>query len=317
MVARRARALCRAPRPPRSRAHPGRTGSDAETTCCDRAGPSPCASRATRSRRSQPLRSPGNVETMISSIRSSFVACIAAVNGSGWTIWPCASMPSPRSSVSARRRRRSASVSSSPSRSACGATIRKLAGPSLARVRIRASSSLGDDGLVRDHEHVRLGVVALDRRRARPGRAPASCARCPRRRRGAASRTARRACVDTMISSTVGSSCASASLTACTGPVSTTKPCAAIPAASRSSLSVFSSLPARGGAARVLVDDVALARLVDRRDDGDAVVGLAASRTHGVEQRLPTRPSRSRSRGRASSTRALWMHRRLGHGASH
>ena len=47
-------------------------------------------------------------------------------------------------------------------------------------------------------------------------------------------------CVETMISSTGGSSCASASLTACTGPVSTTKPCAEIPA-SRSALSVFSS----------------------------------------------------------------------------
>jgi len=44
--------------------------------------------RSTRSRRNQPLRSPGNVETMISSTRSSLTTCIAAVYGSGCTIWP-------------------------------------------------------------------------------------------------------------------------------------------------------------------------------------------------------------------------------------
>src|SRR5438874_1586122 len=40
---------------------------------------------------------------MISSIRSSSTACVAAVNGSGCAIWPCASIPSPRRIVSARR----------------------------------------------------------------------------------------------------------------------------------------------------------------------------------------------------------------------
>ena len=39
-------------------------------------------------------RCSGKVETMISSTRSSRTACIAAVNGSGWATWPCASIPS-------------------------------------------------------------------------------------------------------------------------------------------------------------------------------------------------------------------------------
>ena len=114
-----------------------------------------------RSRRSQPLRSPGNVETMISSTRSSFTACIAAVYGSGCTTWPCASMPSPRSSVSARRRRRSASVV------LLAVALRR--DDQEARRALRGARAdpleqlVGDDGLVRDHEHVRLAArVALD-----------------------------------------------------------------------------------------------------------------------------------------------------------
>jgi len=46
-------------------------------------------------------------------------------------------------------------------------------------------------------------------------------------------------CVETTIWSTFGSSCASASLAACTGPVSTTNPCAERPAC-RSAFIVFS-----------------------------------------------------------------------------
>ena len=48
--------------------------------------------------RSQPDASPWNVETMISSTRSSRTASSVAVYGSGCAIWPCASMPAPRSS---------------------------------------------------------------------------------------------------------------------------------------------------------------------------------------------------------------------------
>src|SRR5207302_8767293 len=68
--------------------------------------------RSTRSLRSQPDRSGSKVETMISSIRSSWISCIAASNGSGWATHPWASMPEPRSPSSARRRRRSASACS-------------------------------------------------------------------------------------------------------------------------------------------------------------------------------------------------------------
>ncbi len=63
----------------------------------------------------------------------------AAVYGSGCTTCPCASMPSPRRTLSARRSRRSASSCSSSS--LCGETIRKLAGLCAARLRMRSSSS--------------------------------------------------------------------------------------------------------------------------------------------------------------------------------
>ena len=45
------------------------------TITCSTGRPVSLRSRSTRSRRSQPLRSPGNVETMISSTRSSFTTC--------------------------------------------------------------------------------------------------------------------------------------------------------------------------------------------------------------------------------------------------
>ena len=77
---------------------------------------------------------------MISSVRSSRTACIAAVNGSGCAIWPCTSMPSARSVDRAARRRRSASGCSERVGSLCGATIRKLASLSRALARMRSSS---------------------------------------------------------------------------------------------------------------------------------------------------------------------------------
>src|SRR5581483_4024465 len=52
--------------------------ADPEMTCST-GSPVSLRRRAIRSRRSQPLRSPGNVETMISSTRSSFTACFVAV----------------------------------------------------------------------------------------------------------------------------------------------------------------------------------------------------------------------------------------------
>ena len=65
-------------------------------------------------------------------------------------------------------------------------------------------------------------------------------------------------CVETMISSTGGSSCASASRTESTGSVSTTKPSAEIPAARSCSERLVEPAPG-GRAPGVLVDDVALA----------------------------------------------------------
>src|SRR5581483_380168 len=65
-------------------------------------------SRPSRSRRSQPERAFGKVETMISSTRSSSIVCITAEYGSGCEICPCTSNPSPRSRFTARSSRFSA-----------------------------------------------------------------------------------------------------------------------------------------------------------------------------------------------------------------
>ena len=62
-----------------------------------------------------------------------------------------------------------------------------------------------------------------------------------------------------------GSSWTSASLAAITGLVSTTKPCAGIAGVAQQRQRLVEPA-ARRGAARVLVDDVAVARLADRRD---------------------------------------------------
>src|SRR5581483_12013221 len=70
-------------------------------------------------------------------------------------------------------------------------------------------------------------------------------------------------CVETITS--LGSSCSIASRTAATGSDSTTTPVAGTPSF-RSSSRVLSR---RRRLARVVVDDVALARLVHGRDDGD------------------------------------------------
>ena len=57
------------------------------------------------------------------------------------------------------------------------------------------------------------------------------------------------------------------------------------------------------GAARVLVDDVALVRLVDRRNHGHEVVAARRARARR-RAASPTQRSRSRSRGRGSSVGA-------------
>src|SRR5262249_11867084 len=113
----------------------------ASTTTCSTGTPESLRKRPTTSRRSQLLAfSPGKVETMISSTRSSAIACMAAVYGSGCATWPCASMPASRSSVSAARSRRSACGCDPWPGSLCGLISRKLAGDRAARARIRSSS---------------------------------------------------------------------------------------------------------------------------------------------------------------------------------
>ena len=280
-------ALMRAPRllrRPRPRGRPGR--------------PVSLRSRSTRSRRSQPLRSPGNVETMISSTRSSLTACMrggvrVGVHDLAVRVDALAAQLGERAAqaavgvvVLARRRSAARRSGSSP-------------GPARRAARMRSSSSSRDDGLVRDHEHVLASsVVARRRRRASPGCRPRR-ARCPRRRCGASSPSAPRRCVETTISSTFGSSCASASLTACTGPGLDDEALRAKPGLAQrlERLARAAGRRRRGACPRRRHSP---ARLVDRRDHRDAVVAAVPRRAARRAARA-TRRSRSRSRGRAPS----------------
>ena len=129
---------------------------------CSTGSPSPCCSRSTRSPRSQPELSGSNVETMISSTRSSCTACIAALNGSGCAIWPCASIPSPRSVASARLQ-----PPLGLGMVACRRVALRRDDEEARRPRRRALADLrqqrlADHRLVRDHEHVLLGRPVAD-----------------------------------------------------------------------------------------------------------------------------------------------------------
>ena len=123
-------------------------------TMCSTGRPVSLRSRSIRSRRSQPERALGNVETMISSTRSSWVASIAEVYGSGCTTWPCAVDPlrpelreraaKPPRGLGARhvaRLRRHDQEARRPLRGTLADAVEKL---------------LRDHGLVRDHEDVPL-----------------------------------------------------------------------------------------------------------------------------------------------------------------
>ena len=190
----------------------------------------------------QPARAlrAGNVETMISSTRSSRMACMAAVYGSGWAIWPCTSMPrrgapSARAAAAARPRgaglpwialrrddqeaRRAALRAGAgspgaarrrrPSRSRSRA---RAARPSPSRARSTTTCSTGTSRAIARIESTTL-------RRSQPDRCSG--------------------CVDTTTSSTGGSSCAIASRAASAGSASTANPCAWMPAP-RSAWSVLS-----------------------------------------------------------------------------
>ena len=197
-------------------------------------------SRPTRSRRSQPERSPGNVETITSSTRSSSIDLHR--RGVRVRVRDLAV----RVDALGAKRRRARRAGGAPPRDAraacgslCGQTSRKLAGPSAARARMRSSRRLAEDGLVGDHEHVRLTRPRRDvgRRRARTGGRPRACGA----RRAGSVRSQpdfSSGCVET-ISSSIGSS-ARMSSTAGSGPPSKTSPCAGIPAA-RSAATVRSS----------------------------------------------------------------------------
>src|SRR5262245_50357758 len=115
--------------------------SSAGITTCSTGTPESFWSRWIRSFRIHGDSAGSKVETMISSTRSSSIACIAAVYGSGWATCPCASIPRPRSSASTRRSRRSASGCDPCSGSLCGEMIRKPAGLREARSRIRSRSA--------------------------------------------------------------------------------------------------------------------------------------------------------------------------------
>src|SRR4051812_38207771 len=121
------------------RDHQAFTNSGTSTSTCSTGSFVSVRRRSSKLRRSQPDRSPGNVETITSSTRSSSIVCATAEYGSGCEIWPWTSMPSPRSRWTACRRRRSA-ASYEPSVSPCGEMMRKLAFPCAARSRIFWSS---------------------------------------------------------------------------------------------------------------------------------------------------------------------------------
>ena len=256
---------------PRRAAHHDHRPPRGSTSTCSTGRPVSLRSRSTRSPRSQlEVFSPGKVETMISSTRSSWTAWAAAVNGSGCATWPCASMPSPRRIVSARRRRRSASGCS------------------------RGVVALRRDDQERDGP---LRAPARGSSRAAARRRPSRSrprARSPRRRPLLGSRstttcsTGRPPAASSIRSTTFWRS----QPERCCGWVETTISSAAARAGDRVAGRgdrVGLDDEARGrdpgraqrlerplepaagrGAARVLVDDVALARLVDRRDHGHA-----------------------------------------------
>ena len=183
---------------------------------------------------------------MISSTRSSCTACIAAVYGSGWAIWPCASMPAPRSAASARRRRRSASGWSCRAGSLWGQISRKLAGGSL------AARSLIDCSRV-SPSTVSLAITSTFASPPSRERSTTTCST-------GMSPAALRICVD---DEAVGRD--SRLGQAGEGLVEPTP---------------------RGRGARVLVDDIALARRVHRADDRHLEAGLGVA-PHRLGQLLP------------------------------
>src|SRR5262245_47600344 len=222
------------------RAHASAPALSISTSTYSTGTPASFRRRPIRSRRSQLDPAPaGNVETRISSTRSSRTACMTALYGSGCATCPCTSRPSPRRIVSARRSLRSASGCAETVGSLCGQMIRNDAGERFARSRMR--SRRGSPTTV---------SFATTRTFAGP---PSACMSTTTWSTGSGSAALRirsttlrcnqpdrsSGCVETTTASIGGSAWAIASRVALTGSVSTTNPLAGIPA-SRSSVSVRS-----------------------------------------------------------------------------
>ena len=204
-----------------------------------------------------------NVETTISSTRSSCTASIAALNGSGCATWPWTSIPSWRNSRERALMRRSASGCAAAVGSLCGERMRKLGGRA-ARSRISREAARRARSRSRSRERSSRSAPPSPETRCSTGRSrrPSGSGRG---RSAAASRTSL-GCVETRISSTGGSSCASASRTR-RGGIRLDD----VAVGGNPGLAQMLERPlepaARRRAARVAVDDVAALRLAHRRDD--------------------------------------------------
>ena len=148
-------------------------------------------SRSTRSRRSQPERAPRNVETMISSTRSSSHRLHRRGERVGMRdlavhVDPLAAQLSDARAAAAARPRR-ARRRESP----CGEMMRKLAGPAAARSRIFSSSGSPSTVWFAIDEDVRLARAPRPgrRRRARTGAIAGDAAHLVDDVRAGASRT--------------------------------------------------------------------------------------------------------------------------------
>ena len=195
-------------------------------------------SRPTRSRRSQPERSPGNVDTMSSSVRSSSMASMAATNGSGCAIWPCDLDPLRAEDGKGGAEPALGLRMLAPSGVALRADDEEARRPLICPRAYAVEKLLVEHGLVCDDEDVGgcsardIGDDMLD------GAVPRGFAESRREGSCEASRTWSPGCVHTTISSI--SSDARTSLTAVSGSSSNTAPCAGTPA-SRSAARTRSS----------------------------------------------------------------------------
>ena len=138
---------------------------------------------------------------MISSTRSSWTACTAAVYGSGWATWPCASIPS-RAGAPARAAGGAPPPGGRPRRVALRRDDQEARRRPLRPLPDPLQQRIADDGLVRDHEHVRRPPSpSRSTTTCSTGRSPAALRMRVDDVRGAASPDFWRGCVETITSS--------------------------------------------------------------------------------------------------------------------